>query len=39
MDAARAIMGPEAADKDPLAWWCATELIFNIGKGSKNEKA
>lgn len=27
------------ADEDPAAWWCATELIFNISKGIKDEEA
>lgn len=30
-EAAAAIMGREKAEADPLAWWCATELIMSVG--------
>lgn len=29
-EAAAAIMGREKAEEDPLAWWCATELIMSV---------
>jgi hypothetical protein len=30
-EAAAAIMGHDKAEADPLAWWCATELIMGVG--------
>jgi len=31
-------MGKSAAETDPLAWWCLTELIYNYGARTHRAK-
>ena len=31
-------MGKAAAEADPLAWWCLTELIYNYGARTHRAK-